>query len=366
MRICWCGNADLLAFSPEYGECRACRTLVYLKDIPLEQSLVSCDETDFYGKKYWLDHQTDAFGYPDIYTRARYDLTERNLHWLKTLLKYQLPPAKVLELGCAHGSFVALLRQAGYDAFGIEMSPWVVEYGQKIFGVPISVGPIEALKIPLESLDVIVLMDVLEHLPRPAATMSHCLRLLKPNGLLLIQTPQFKEGMNYEVLMATRGSFLEQLKSKEHIYLFSERSVMTLFKQLRADHIQFEPAIFGHYDMFFAVSRLPFNIHNTDKMVSALLATPNGRIALALLDIYQRESKTVADQHGQLSQLEADKEYLINQLKVSEADRAARLEVINQQGQQLDYYRDKLALLKRQRIYKWMRRMGKWTWMEEE
>ncbi len=117
-RVCWCGNASLLPFSPGYGQCRACRTLVYLKDMPPGQLLVRDDETDFYGKKYWLEHQQVDFGYADIYTRARNDLTERNLHWLKTLLKYCLPSAKVLELGCSHGSFVALLRQAGYDAAG--------------------------------------------------------------------------------------------------------------------------------------------------------------------------------------------------------------------------------------------------------
>ena len=156
------------SFGPEYGECRACGTLVYLKDMPPEQLLVRDDETDFYGKKYWLEHQQDAFGYTDIHARARNDLTERNLHWLKTLLKYRLPPAKVLELGCSHGSFVALLRQAGYDAAGVEMSPWVVEFGQKTFGVPISVGPVETLDIAPGSLDVIALMDVLEHLPDPS------------------------------------------------------------------------------------------------------------------------------------------------------------------------------------------------------
>ncbi len=87
----------------------------------------------------------------------------------------------------------------------VEMSPWVVEFGQKTFGVPISVGPVEDLDIAPGSLDVIALMDVLEHLPDPAATMAHCLKLLKPDGLLLIQTPQFKEEMNYDGISGNKG-----------------------------------------------------------------------------------------------------------------------------------------------------------------
>ena len=328
MRVCWCGNADLIPFSPEYGECRTCGTLVYLKDMPTEQLLVRDDETDFYGKKYWLEHQQDAFGYADIHTRARNDLTERNLHWLKTLLKYRLPPAKVLELGCSHGSFVALMRQAGYDAAGVEMSPWVVEFGQKTFGVPISVGPAEALDIAPGSFDVIALMDVLEHLPDPVATMAHCLQLLKPDGILLIQTPQFKEEMDYTALVETKGPFLDQLKADEHLYLFSDRSVTRLFQQLGAEHVQFEPAIFGHYDMFFAVSRMPFAARSKEEIEENLTSTPHGRLVLALLDIYSREASALA-------QLQADKAHLAAQLKACEADRAARLEVIEAQGKEL-------------------------------
>ncbi|WKJ92011.1 class I SAM-dependent methyltransferase [Methylomonas montana] len=349
MTKCWCGNTDFFPFSPDYGECRSCGTLLYLKDMPREQFLVRDDETDFYGKKYWLEHQHDAFGFGDIYTRARNDPTERNLHWLKTLLKYCLPPAKVLELGCSHGSYVSLLCQAGYDAFGVEMSPWVVEFGQKTFDVPIFVGPLENLDIAPFSLDAIALMDVLEHLPDPSSTMALCLKLLKPDGLLLIQTPRFKEGMVYSELVEQNARFLEMLIPEEHIYLFSQSSVARMFQQLGAEYVQFEPAIFEHYDMFFLVSRTPFQVKTAEKIDSALLGTPHGRLTLALLDLRERElcltqrlqdaeSDRIA--HGEqivtltemLKESEADRaarlvqiETLTEMLKESEADRAARL-----------------------------------------
>ena len=355
-RACWCGNADLIPFGPEYGECQACESLVYLKDMPPEQLLVRDDETDFYGKKYWLEHQQDAFGYADIHTRARNDLTERNLHWLKTLLKCRLPPAKVLELGCSHGSFVGLLRQAGYDASGVEMSPWVVEFGQKTFGVPISVGPVETLEITPGSLDVIVLMDVLEHLPAPVATMAHCLQLLKPDGLLLIQTPQFKEEMNYTALVKTNARFLEMLIPEEHIYLFSDRSATRLFQQLGAEHIQFEPAIFGHYDMFFTVSKVPFQTNTSEQVDSALLATPNGRLALASLDLRERElnltrklQESEADRAARGEQIEA----LTRMPRESEADRAAR-------GEQVEMLGADLRTLFNRPGFRWLTKLSNW------
>ncbi len=320
MRICWCGNKKFHPFNTQYGKCQVCGTLMYLKDTPPEQFLVKDDETDYYGKKYWLEHQQDAFGYPEIYTRARNDLTDRNLHWLKILLKYCLPPAKVLELGCSHGSFVALMGQAGYDAFGVEMSPWVVEFGQNTFGVPISVGPIEALDIAPGSLDVVVLMDVLEHLPDPVTTMANCLKVLKQDGLILIQTPKVKDAINYSELVETKDRFQDMLIPDEHLYLFSENSVTQLFNQLGAEYIQFEPAIFAHYDMFFAVSRVPFKVNTHDQIEAALLGSPNGRLALALLDLTRKQQELESQCAARGEQVES----LTAMFKESEADRAAR------------------------------------------
>jgi 2-polyprenyl-3-methyl-5-hydroxy-6-metoxy-1,4-benzoquinol methylase len=326
MRACWCGNADFRPFGPEYGECTVCGTAVYLQEMPPEKLLVQNDESDFYGKNYWLERQQDAFGTGDIFTRARTDLAERNLHWLKALLKYRPPAAKVLELGCSHGSFVALMGSAGYDASGVEMSPWVVEFGKKTFGVPISVGPLENLDIPPGSLDVIVSMDVLEHLPDPVTTMARCLELLKPDGLLLLQTPQFKDGSSYEELRENKGRFLEMLIPEEHIYLFSQDSVARLFRQLGADHIQFEPAIFAHYDMFFAVSRAPFHTHTQEEIDTVLRSTPGGRLTLALLDLRERELASESDRVARGEQIET----LTQMVQELEADRAARGEQIRQ------------------------------------
>lgn len=327
MRTCWCGNAEYLSFGPNYGKCRACATLVCVEDKPHEQFLVRDDDVDFYGKKYWLNHQSADLGFPDIHARARSDITERNLHWLKTLLKYRLPPAKVLELGCSHGSFIALLHQAGYAPSGVEMSPWVVDYAQKTFGVQVAVGPVEALAIESASLDVIALMDVLEHLPDPVTTMAHCLQLLKPDGLLIIQTPQFKQEMDYATLVQANASFLTMLIPEEHLYIFSDHAVTRMFQQLGAGYIQFEPAIFDQYDMFLVVSRAPLQTNTPEQVESALLASPSGRLALALLDLRQRE----LDLKRQLKESEADRaarwtqiETLTALLQESNADRAAR------------------------------------------
>ena len=318
MRACWCGNTRFLPFSAEYGKCNNCYTLVSLQSLSDEQLIVQDDDKDFYGKQYWLGHQQQDLGFPDIYVRSRNDLRERNLHWLKTLLKYALPPTKVLELGCSHGSFVALMSHAGYQSMGVEMSPWVVDFGRKSFEIPVYIGPIESLDIPQKSLDVIALMDVLEHLPNPIVTMRHCVDLLKPDGFLLIQTPEFQEDMDYESLIIENSPFLEQLKADEHLYLFNRNSVAELLARIGVNHIYFEPAIFSQYDMFFVASKAALNSYSFDEASKALQRTSGGRMALALLDI--RESEITQ----------------IQKLRASENDRSARLEKMHILTQQLD------------------------------
>ncbi|KTD41676.1 class I SAM-dependent methyltransferase [Legionella parisiensis] len=304
MRTCWCGTTNKLnEFGPDYGFCPECQTLVSQSGLDDEALLVKDDETDFYGKKYWIDHQTQDLEQADIFTRSRGDLIERNLHWMETLLKYQSPPAKVLEIGCCHGSFVALMKQAGYTACGLELSPWVIEFGQHVFDIPILLGPVEQANLEPASFDVIALMDVLEHLPDPEQTMRHCLQLLKPGGCLIIQTPQFQENDVYEDLEATKSPFLQQLKHDEHLYLFSETSIQRLFSKLGANYIAFEPAIFAHYDMFLVVSRQPLNPHSQDEIQKSLLATASGRMTLALLDLRSDFLKC----QNSLTEVEADR-----------------------------------------------------------
>lgn len=352
---CWCGNTDLVPFGPDYAECRKCGTLVLRKQLSVADLTVDDDDSAFYGKQYWLQHQQADLDQPDIYARARGDLPERNLHWLKALLKYRLPPAQVMELGCAHGSFVALMQQAGFSASGVEMSPWVVDFAQRTFGIDVQVGPIEAIDRQPGSLDVIALMDVLEHLPDPASTMAHCLGLLKDDGLLLIQIPEFREGMVFEQLVEENSPFLTQLKADEHIYLFSRRSVTDFFQRLGARHIAFEPAIFAHYDMFIAVSKAPLQSNTAEQVEQALLAIPQARLALAMLDMKERfDEAPVLQAEIQARDQRLDEQYvradelanarnlaeakfadLLGKYRELEADREARGAVIASQEAQL-------------------------------
>jgi SAM-dependent methyltransferase len=304
---CWCGNADLVPFSPHYQRCEACETLVAVRRPLGDITKVQADEQGLYGRDYWFGHQEQDVGLPNIESRAKSDLSERDLHWLATVLKYKLPPATVQELGSAHGGFVALLRWAGYDATGLELSPWIVEYARKTFGVPMLLGPLEAQPIEPLSLDVLALMDVMEHLPDPVATMGHGLKLLKPDGVAIVQTPAYPQGVSYQQLVERDDYFLNHMRGKheEHLFLFSRRSARELFTRLGCAYIEFEPAIFSQYDMYFVVSRLEPRRATAARIDEALESTPGGRLVQALLETARKRDDYLREATARLKVIEA-------------------------------------------------------------
>ncbi len=334
---CWCGSEEFTPFSADYAVCRECGTLVYTGEIEPSIANGTGDPAAFYGKEYWLDNQREQ-GRPDIAGRARSDLFERCLHWLGAVLKYELPPGRSLELGSSHGGFVALLRQAGFDSHGLELSPWVVDFARQTFGVPMLLGPVEDQPIPPGSLDFIVLMDVLEHLPNPVGTMRHCLSLLKPDGALFIQTPCFRPGQSLADLEKAGDPFLSLLLPQEHLFLFSETSAARLFKELGAPSVRFEPAFFSQYDMFLVVSRVPLEAHPWPDIERWLESAPERRILLSLLDLFKKD-RQLEKSYAQADLDRIGRQEIIEkinaQLQISDDDRAARLALIEKLNEQM-------------------------------
>lgn len=257
-----------------------------MADVP--DTSVRNDAADFYGRDYWFSHQTHKLGCPDIVSRARSDLSDRCPHWLRTLMQFVLPPARVLEVGCGHGGFVAMMRQAGYDATGLELSPSIVQLARETFGVPVICGMLEQQAIAEGSLDAIVMLDVMEHLPHPQTTLQRCLDLLKPGGVMFIQTPGYTEGKSLMQMTASGDKFPMMLDPAEHLLLYSRSSAAQIFRALGAEHVQFVPAVFGFYDMAFIVSRQPIVPTTPAQRAATLSASLCGRFLQAILDLDDR------------------------------------------------------------------------------
>lgn len=282
---CWCGAGSLQQFSEHYFQCSSCYTLISDQIQPAEFYKGADDGDTLYGRDYWL-HHVKELGFPDIYERSRNDLIERNVYWLRDILKYRLPAGKTLELGCCHGGSVHLMRLAGFDAAGAEMSPWLCQFARDTFNVPMFCGPIEDLDVEPGSLDLLVMMDVLEHMPDPVGSMKQIASLLKDDGMVVIQTPCCRDYKRpYSQMQADNEMFLLHMKEDEHLYLYNEASVTKLLNDAGFPYREFEKPIYD-YDMFVFAGKQGLTVNNAEMINSKLTESADGRTVLALMDLY--------------------------------------------------------------------------------
>ena len=94
----------------------------------------------------------------------------------------------ILDFGSGTGHFAITMKKAGWDATGIEPDNDAREYSLKNFGIK-AMRPEEMKILPSFSFDCITLWHVLEHLHNPFQSLSEIKRLLRPNGILIIATP---------------------------------------------------------------------------------------------------------------------------------------------------------------------------------
>ncbi len=100
------------------------------------------------------------------------------------------PGGRLLELGCAYGFFLAAANPH-YDVTGVEIAVDAAAHARGQ-GLNVITGAAdEAMLAGLAPFDVIVLLDVIEHLPDPAGTLALCERHLNPGGIIVIATGDF-------------------------------------------------------------------------------------------------------------------------------------------------------------------------------
>lgn len=122
---------------------------------------------------------------------------------------------RLLDVGCALGDFVAAARDAGWDAEGVEISAFAAAEARSR-GLTVRTGTLEQLRLPQASYDVVTLYDVIEHLEDPLATLREIRRILKPDGLLHLVTPNVG-GLQARLL----GRHWYHYKPGEHLVYFS-------------------------------------------------------------------------------------------------------------------------------------------------
>lgn len=111
--------------------------------------------------------------------------------FLEPFIKLENGPVAI-DLGCGRGEWLEMVIGAGFAARGVDLDEGMLE-GCRTRGLPADLGDaVGALKArAAESVSVISAFHLVEHIPFPALQelVSEALRVLKPGGLLILETP---------------------------------------------------------------------------------------------------------------------------------------------------------------------------------
>jgi SAM-dependent methyltransferase len=211
------------------------------------------DPTDLYGEGYFQGTAVRASGgqeteggYGDY--EADEALHRRNAVERLARVSQRLGPSadgrRILDVGCAHGYLLDQAVATGWEAVGVEVSPYAraeaQERGHQV------VASLEALPHHAD-FDVVCFFQVLEHLPDPAHALSAAASRLRHGGLLVVETWD----RTSRTARAFRGGW-QQINPPTVIHLFSKAGLRRLLLR----------------DAFTGV-----DVRRTSKLVSLGLAT---------------------------------------------------------------------------------------------
>ncbi len=102
-------------------------------------------------------------------------------------LKRVIPAGSLLDVGCATGGFLRL-AQGSYRAYGVEPDPGTSEQARQR-GLDVRTGTLEDVTPPEGRFDAITMFHVIEHADSPGALLARVQQLLRPGGVVMIETP---------------------------------------------------------------------------------------------------------------------------------------------------------------------------------
>lgn len=160
----------------------------------------------------------------------------------------------LLDVGCGMGTFLMQGRSEGWRVIGLELSEAEAAYAREQRGLTVHECSIEsATNFPCASFDVVTMFGVIEHLADPRGATEECARILRPNGILVIQTPA-EDGLMRRVgrllYWASAGLITFQVKQLYqmgggHSVCFNRHSVTELMHSCGFSILSIEPSTYG-------------------------------------------------------------------------------------------------------------------------
>lgn len=196
-------------------------------EVPESTVLYYCRDCELYQDGRMVARAAYEASYHDGYDRHRpQKLRTARLRTARIarMLEVSANP-RLLEIGCSVGATLEVATQRGWDAVGVDVAETAIARCRKAGLEALLVGPL-VLPFADESFDVVCAWHVIEHVESVEKTLKEWARVLRPGGLLVIETP------DANCRKAKRlGARYRKFWAPEHTYTFSRSSLQKFFER---------------------------------------------------------------------------------------------------------------------------------------
>jgi glycosyltransferase involved in cell wall biosynthesis/SAM-dependent methyltransferase len=170
--------------------------------------------------------------YPRTFAPARIRAPRREmLGGVLAHLRRHTAPGRLLDVGCGGGHLLQAAGGAGWCAIGSDLSHAAC-VAARVAGAPLTQSQAGALPFRDGALDVVTLVNVLDHTVSARRTLDEAARVLRPGGLLVVRVPNGPMHANAARTLARLGP-LARLRGLDafpilHLYAFGRRALVRL------------------------------------------------------------------------------------------------------------------------------------------
>ena len=190
------------------------------------RNFTELDLDNFYTKQYHVDYQKkkNVITYQDRYAHDR-SISKIRLSAYQNFIS---PGMKGIDIGSSNSAFIHECLDSNIDCIGLEP-------GESVGDPAVTIrGRLETVDLPTNQFDFATLHDAVEHMIDPVFSLKKVFEILKPNGLIIVDLPDFyiPEGKHH-------------WKPVEHLWYFTEEEFVNLLKISGFDIIKIDRPIPG-------------------------------------------------------------------------------------------------------------------------
>jgi len=199
------------------------------------------------------------------------------------VLRHRAVPGRILDVGCASGTFLQVMLEHGWNGDGVEPSTVQFAIASKVLTDRCGLHHCSLQEAKLEGrFDVLSLWDVLEHVADPLGFLEQCKELLTRGGLIVLNVPDLDSvqarllGRRWPLLLA------------EHLNYFNRDSLRQCAARAGLDWVATgrRPVAFSSGYILYRLSQHRFPLAATLRTLVGTLALANIRIPIWMGERY--------------------------------------------------------------------------------